>query len=116
MRKLDTGSLDTGSNLSTLPRTTDGLLKLVHGSSGGSPANNAKMTTVQLALPFLQALALAHFVRRVDFETVVGFASVAAASDDHESEADLVWLALIALRNALAEAVPGPGNGRDAEK
>jgi len=74
------------------------------------------MTTVQLALPFLEALALAHFIKRVDFETVVGFASVAAACDDDKSEADLVWLALIALRSALAEAVPGPGNGRDAVK
>jgi hypothetical protein len=74
------------------------------------------MTTVQLALPSLQALALAHFIKRVDFETVVSFASVAAARDDDKAEADLVWLALIVLRSALAEAAPGPGNGRDAEK
>ena len=107
--------LDTGSNVSTRPRT-DGLFNLVHGGSGGVPANNSKMTTVHLALPSLQALALAHFIKRVDFETVVGLASVAAACDDDKSEADLVWLALIALRRALTEAVPGSGNGRDAEQ
>jgi hypothetical protein len=52
-------------------------------------------------------MALAHFVKRVDFETVVRFASVTVVSDG-KSEADLIWLALIKLRSALAEAHVGP--------
>ncbi len=64
----------------------------------------AKTTAIPLALPPLQALALAQFVKRVDFETVMRFASVTVACNDGKSEADLVWLALVALRGALAEA------------
>jgi glucose-6-phosphate dehydrogenase assembly protein OpcA len=47
--------------------------------------------------------ALAHFVKRVDFETVARLTSVAVVSDG-KSEADLIWLALAELRSALAEA------------
>jgi hypothetical protein len=77
-----------------------------------------------LALPSLQAKALAHFVKRVDFETVARLSSVAVVADG-KSEADLIWLALAELRRALAEAdavpqatrprvvpltvIPGPG-------
>jgi hypothetical protein len=66
--------------------------------------NNAKTTVIPLTLPSLQAMALAHFVKRVDFETVTRFAAVTVVCDDGKSEADLIWLALIALRGALAEA------------
>jgi hypothetical protein len=55
-------------------------------------------------------MALAHFVKRVDFEMVARFASVTVISDG-KSEADLTWLALIALRTALAEADVGPRKG-----
>jgi hypothetical protein len=58
---------------------------------------------IPLRLPRLQAFALAQFVKRVDFETVARFAAVSVVHDG-QSEADLIWLALIALRNALAEA------------
>jgi hypothetical protein len=51
-------------------------------------------------------LALAHFVKRVDFETVARMASISIVSDG-KSEADLIWQALIRLRNALAEADAG---------
>jgi hypothetical protein len=64
--------------------------------------------TIPLALPTLQAMALAHFVKRIDFDTVARFAAVSVVCDDGKSEADLTWLALIALRNALAEAGAGP--------
>jgi hypothetical protein len=40
----------------------------------------------------------------MDFETVARVTPVTVACDDGKSEADLVWLALIALRGALAEA------------
>jgi hypothetical protein len=60
-------------------------------------------TAIPLALPSLQAKALAHFVKRVDFETVARLSSVAVVSDG-KSEADLIWLALIELRSALAQA------------
>jgi hypothetical protein len=59
-------------------------------------------------------MALAHFVKRVDFETVARFASVTVVSDG-KSEADLIWLALIALRNALAKADVEPRRERRAD-
>jgi hypothetical protein len=68
--------------------------------------NNAKTTVIPLTLPSLQAMALAQFVKRVDFETITRFAAVTVVCDDGKSEADLIWLALIALRGALAEQVP----------
>jgi hypothetical protein len=70
--------------------------------------HNSKMTTIPLSLPRLQALALAHFVKRMSFDTVACFASVAVVTDEGKSEADLVWLALAALRDALAEADAKP--------
>ena len=73
--------------------------------------SNPKTTEVPLALPSLHALALAHFVKRVDFETVARFASITIVSDG-KSEADLIWQALIRLRNALAEADAGPQRER----
>jgi hypothetical protein len=73
----------------------------------------AKTTAIPLALPTLQALALAHFVKRIDFDTVARFAAVSVVCDDGKSEADLTWLALIALRNALAEAGAGLRQGGD---
>ena len=77
---------------------------------GRVPVSNSKTTAIPLALPSLQAMALAHFVKRVDFEMVARFASVTVVSDG-KSEADLIWLALIALRSALAEADVGPRKG-----
>jgi hypothetical protein len=72
--------------------------------------NNAKTTVIPLTLPSLQALALAQFVKRVDFETITRFAAVTVVCDDGKSEADLIWLALITLRGALAEASPRPAD------
>ena len=65
--------------------------------------SGSKTTEIHLALPSLQAMALANFVKRVDFETVARVASVSVVSDG-KSEADLIWLALIALRRAVADA------------
>jgi hypothetical protein len=72
---------------------------------GGADASgsDAKTAAIPLALPSLQAIALAQFVKRVDFETVTRFAPVSVVCDDGKSEADLIWLALIELRRALAE-------------
>jgi hypothetical protein len=72
--------------------------------------NNAKTTVIPLTLPSLQAMALAQFVKRVDFETVVRFAAVTVVCDDGKSEADLIWLALTALRRALAEVSARPSD------
>jgi hypothetical protein len=58
---------------------------------------------ISVRLPRLQALALAQFCKRVDFETVARFAAVTVVRDG-QSEADLIWLALIGLRDALADA------------
>jgi hypothetical protein len=65
--------------------------------------SDLETTAIPLALPSIQAKALAHFVKRVDFETVARLSSVAVVSDG-KSEADLIWLALIELRSALAAA------------
>jgi hypothetical protein len=70
--------------------------------------NNAKTTVIPLTLPSLQAMALAQFVKRVDFETITRFAAVTVVCDDGKSEADLIWLALIALRGALTDAITRP--------
>jgi hypothetical protein len=69
-----------------------------------SSVRDTETAAIPLVLPSLQAMALAQFVKRVDFETIVRFAPVTVACDDGKSEADLVWLAVIALRGALAEA------------
>jgi hypothetical protein len=62
-----------------------------------------ELISIPLHLPSIQALALAHFVKRVDFETVARFAAVTVVHEGY-SEADLIWQALITLRSALAEA------------
>ncbi len=61
------------------------------------------MIAIPLHLPRCEALALAQFTKRVDFEMVARFAAVTVVCDG-KSEADLMWLALIALRSALADA------------
>jgi hypothetical protein len=58
---------------------------------------------IPLFLPRCQAVALAQLTKRIDFETVARFAAASVVCDGH-SEADLIWLALIALRSALSEA------------
>ncbi len=80
----------------------------LRGSSLGSvPVGNSKTTAIPLILPSVQAMALAQFVKRVDFETTARFAAVTVVCDG-KSEADLIWLALIALRRALAKAGVAP--------
>lgn len=79
----------------------------VLADSVGVPVGNSETTEISLALPSLQAMALAHFLKRVDFEMVARRASVTVVADG-KSEADLIWLALIALRGALAEADAAP--------
>jgi hypothetical protein len=61
------------------------------------------MPDIALRLPHPQALALAQFTKRIDFETVARFAAVSVVYDGY-SEADLIWLAIIALREAMAQA------------
>jgi hypothetical protein len=65
--------------------------------------SNSETTRIGLALPCLEAAALAHFVKRVDFEMVARLSSVSVVADG-KSEADMIWYALIELRRALAEA------------
>jgi hypothetical protein len=67
------------------------------------PESDAEAAAIPLALPPLQAIALAQFVKRVDFETIARFAPITVACEDGKSEADLVWLALTELRRALAD-------------
>jgi hypothetical protein len=65
----------------------------LRGSSLGSvPVGNPKTTAIPLILPSVQAMALAQFVKRVDFETIARFAAVTVVCDS-KSEADLIWLA-----------------------
>jgi hypothetical protein len=69
--------------------------------------SNSDTTEITFALPSLQAMALAHFVKRMDFETVAGRSSVTVVAGG-KSEADLIWLALAELRRALIEADAAP--------
>jgi hypothetical protein len=77
------------------------------------PESDAQTAAIPLTLPPLQAIALAHFVKRVNFETVARLSPVTVACDDGKSEADLTWLALIALRHALAEAALNRAEGNE---
>jgi hypothetical protein len=70
------------------------------------PVSNMK-TAIPLALPSLEAKALAQFVKRLDFETVASMSTVTVVSDG-KSEADLIWFALNALRGALAQVDAKP--------
>src|SRR5262249_17732291 len=81
--------------------------RLRESGLGSIPVRKSKTTAIPLILPSIQAMALAQFVKRVDFETVARFAAVTVVWDG-KSEADLIWLALIALRRALAEASVAP--------
>jgi hypothetical protein len=69
--------------------------------------SNSETTRISLALPSLEAAALAHFFKRVDFEMVARLSSVSVVADG-KSEADMIWYALIELRSALAEAGAAP--------
>jgi len=73
--------------------------------------SNSETTRIALALPSLEAAALTHFVKRVDFEMVARLSSVSVVSDG-KSEADMIWYALIELRRALAEANAAPQASR----
>jgi hypothetical protein len=75
--------------------------------------SDAKTAAIPLVLPPLQTMALAQFIKRMDFETVARFSPVTIACDDGKSEADLVWLALIALRRALTEAASNRAQGSE---
>ncbi len=65
--------------------------------------SDAEVTEIHMALPRLEALALAHFLGRVDFETVARVAFITIAADAR-SEAELMWQALGELRSALPQA------------
>ncbi len=75
--------------------------------------SDAEVTEIHMALPRLEALALANLLKRVDFETVARMASVSVVADG-KSEADLIWLALIGVRNALAQAGTGTAHAPPA--
>ncbi len=81
--------------------------RLRRSGLGSVPAGKSKTMAIPLILPSVQAMALAQFVKRVDFETIARFSAVTVVCDG-KSEADLIWLPLIALRRALAEASVAP--------
>jgi hypothetical protein len=77
--------------------------------------SDEERAAIPLVLPPLQATALAQFVKQMDFETIARFAPITAVCDDGKSEADLIWLALIALRGALGEARAVTKSSAEAE-
>jgi hypothetical protein len=72
---------------------------------------NSGTTRIGLALPSVEAEALAHFFKRLDFETVARLSSVSVVHEG-KSEADMIWYALIELRRVLAEANAAPQASR----
>jgi hypothetical protein len=62
---------------------------------------------IPLSLPRAEATALAQFTKRLDFDTVAGFASPCAVHDGRP-ESDVMWSGVNSLRSALAEAGFGP--------
>lgn len=65
------------------------------------------MREIVLRLPAADALALALFCKRIDFETCVRFASVFTTYDGR-AEADVIWSAVLSLQRQLAEAGYAP--------
>ena len=61
------------------------------------------MADIALRLPDDEALALAQFVKRVDFETCARFASLTVTYGGR-SEADTIWCAMNSFQRQLAEA------------
>jgi len=59
--------------------------------------------TIPLEVPRDEAAALSQFVKRVDYETCVRFASVTTTYGGR-SEGDVMWSAVCMLQRQLAEA------------
>ena len=59
---------------------------------------------IPLHMPADEALALAQFVKRVDYETVNRFASPCATYGAGCSEGDVMWSAVYLLQRQLADA------------
>jgi len=59
--------------------------------------------SIPLELPRDEAAALAQFVKRVDYETCVRFASPTTTYDGR-SEGDVMWSAICMLQRQIAEA------------
>jgi hypothetical protein len=62
------------------------------------------MNDIALRLPDDEAVALAQFVKRVDYETVNRFASPRATYGNSRTEADTMWCAVCLLQRQLGEA------------
>ena len=62
------------------------------------------MPDIALRLPDDEAVALAQFVKRVDYETVNRFASPCATYGNGRTEADTMWCAVCLLQRQLGEA------------
>jgi hypothetical protein len=58
---------------------------------------------IPLTLPRCEAQALAQFTKRIDRDTVAGFAGMFELYDSG-TEADVMWNGVNLLRSALAEA------------
>jgi hypothetical protein len=67
--------------------------------AGSKPSTIA----IPLHMPADEALALAQFVKRVDYETVNRFANPCATYGGR-SEGDVIWCAVNILQRGLAEA------------
>ncbi len=59
--------------------------------------------TIPLELPRDEAAALSQFVKRVDYDTCIRFASVTTTYGGR-SEGDVMWSAVCMLQRQLAEA------------
>ena len=64
---------------------------------------NSDIITIPLILPFDEAAALAQFVKRVDYDTCVRFASEFVFYSGR-TEGDVMWSAVCLVQRELADA------------
>jgi hypothetical protein len=79
-----------------------------HGGPNHQPTGDRSMAdqeniTIPLDLPRDEAAALSQFVKRVDYDTCIRFASVTTTYAGR-SEGDVMWSAICMLQRQLAEA------------
>ncbi len=64
---------------------------------------DSEVITIPLCLPRNEAVALAQFVKRIDFDTCARFAALTVTYDG-PAERNVIWSGVLTLQGALASA------------